>query len=421
MLLTLGRQPTSIDLLGHHHELLARVFGQGVAQCVETEHDAENPPQEHLPVRLRESSHDRGRDERDEHRLAEFSRAPVSAQAKGRQGPDPEYDEEECAPGDADLGEQPGPRIPLAFPRVPTSTRAREGSLQSFRPFRSYSNCERGRRLGPLSDLTLGRLVPSLRTFDRKLAFDVERRRMRPKEVSMRPPSVFVRELAPPEGQRLKRLSKRASQASTRQRAMILLASATLMSPPEIARLLLTDESHVRKVIHDFNERGFESLHPRVGGGRPRRISSDELEQIVAIAGVRPQTLGVPLTRWSLRRLSHYLAGRAGQPASARRARLGAGWPTRAPARDLHAQKRDPLPRRRARRPCRLPARTAAAGPRRHFDARLHAPDPACLPALQTHLLDPGTTSPATGRPRSAPGRRTTTSNSCRRRPTRAT
>ncbi len=59
----------------------------------------------------------------------------------------------------------------------------------------------------------------------------------------MRPPSVFVRALAPHEGQRLKRLSKQSRLASTRQRAMILLASNTLMSVPEIARMLLTDES----------------------------------------------------------------------------------------------------------------------------------------------------------------------------------
>ena len=57
---------------------------------------------------------------------------------------------------------------------------------------------------------------------------------------------------------------------------MILLASNTLMSAPEIARCCSTDESHVRKVIHDFNERGFESLRPRFRGGRPRRISIDE-------------------------------------------------------------------------------------------------------------------------------------------------
>lgn len=138
----------------------------------------------------------------------------------------------------------------------------------------------------------------------------------------MRPPSVFVRPLAPVEGQRLKRLSKRAKHASARQRAMILLASATLMSPAEIARMLLTDESHLRKVIHDFNERGFESLRPRFGGGRPRRISIDDEQRIVAIAGARPDTLGVPLTRWSLPKLSEYLGGQGIGVSPAHLARL---------------------------------------------------------------------------------------------------
>ena len=126
----------------------------------------------------------------------------------------------------------------------------------------------------------------------------------------MRPPEVFVRELAPHEGQRLKRLSKRAKHASTRQRASILLASATLMSAPAIARMWMTDESHVREVIHDFNRNGFESLRPRFGGGRPRRISTDDEARIVAVAGARPDSLGVPYTRWSLAKLSRYLAGR---------------------------------------------------------------------------------------------------------------
>jgi transposase len=132
---------------------------------------------------------------------------------------------------------------------------------------------------------------------------------MRPEEVSMRPPEVFVRELAPHEGQRLKRLSKQSKLASTRQRALILLASNTLMSAPEIARMLLTDESHVRKVIHDFNRHGFDSLRPRFRGGRPRRISTDDEQRIVAVAGARPDTLGVPYTRWSLAKLSRYLHG----------------------------------------------------------------------------------------------------------------
>src|SRR6266508_2580710 len=141
-------------------------------------------------------------------------------------------------------------------------------------------------------------LVRPLRMFDRKparsLAPAVESGRMRAEEVWMRPPEVFVRELAPHEGQRLKRLSKQSKLASTRQRASILLASNTLMSVPQIARMWMTDESQVRRVIHEFNEHGFESLRPRFGGGRPRRISSDDEQRIVAVAGARPDSLGVP-------------------------------------------------------------------------------------------------------------------------------
>ena len=49
-------------------------------------------------------------------------------------------------------------------------------------------------------------------------------------EVVMRPPEVFVRELSPEEGARLKRISQRAKYQCKRQRAMIVLASSTGMS-----------------------------------------------------------------------------------------------------------------------------------------------------------------------------------------------
>src|SRR4051812_9731725 len=80
-------------------------------------------------------------------------------------------------------------------------------------------------------------------------------------EVVMRPPSVFVRDLLPEEGNRLKRLSRKAASEVKRERALIV-ASATRMSPQQIAALVGSDESHVRKVIHAFNERGFDSLDP---------------------------------------------------------------------------------------------------------------------------------------------------------------
>jgi hypothetical protein len=78
--------------------------------------------------------------------------------------------------------------------------------------------------------------VGLLETFDRKLASGGERGCVSPsQEVTVRPPEVFVRELLPEEGARLRSISKRARYQSKRQRAMIVLASATGMSAPQIA------------------------------------------------------------------------------------------------------------------------------------------------------------------------------------------
>lgn len=126
----------------------------------------------------------------------------------------------------------------------------------------------------------------------------------------MRQPSVFVRELRPQEGAQLKRIARTAKQFPRRQRAQILLASATGMSAPQIAAVVRTDENQVRRVIHEFNTLGWESLRPFVAGGRPWMIDQPTRDRIVAIAGACPRNYGVPLTRWSLRRLRRYLLGR---------------------------------------------------------------------------------------------------------------
>jgi transposase len=137
-------------------------------------------------------------------------------------------------------------------------------------------------------------------------------------EVRVRPPEVFVRPLLHDEAVRLKRLSKRAKHESTRQRAAVLLASNVKMSAAQIAEMWQTDASWVRKVIHDFNERGMNSLRPRYRGERPRRITTEQRQQIVSVAGARPDHQGVALTRWSLSRLAIYLADHAIVQVSAR-------------------------------------------------------------------------------------------------------
>jgi transposase len=62
---------------------------------------------------------------------------------------------------------------------------------------------------------------------------------------------------------------------------MMIMASAAGTPVPAIARLVAADEDTVRAVIHAFTERGLAALDPRWAGGRPRQISSDDVEFIV--------------------------------------------------------------------------------------------------------------------------------------------
>ena len=88
---------------------------------------------------------------------------------------------------------------------------------------------------------------------------------------------------------------------------MVVMASASGNTVPAIARLVATSEDRVREMIHRFNEKGMASLDPQWAGGRPRQITTDDETFIVATATARPETLGQPFTRWSLRKLAAYL------------------------------------------------------------------------------------------------------------------
>src|SRR4051812_32608743 len=85
------------------------------------------------------------------------------------------------------------------------------------------------------------------------------------------------------------------------------MASASGTLVPAIARLVAADEDTGGDVIHAFNQRGLAALDPQWAGGRPRRISDDDVAFIVATAKTRPETLGRPFTHWSVRKLAAYL------------------------------------------------------------------------------------------------------------------
>ncbi len=86
------------------------------------------------------------------------------------------------------------------------------------------------------------------------------------------------------------------------------MASSSGNTVPAIAKLVVTSEDRVREMIHRFNQKGMASLDPQWAGGRPRQITIDDETFIVATANARPEKLGRPFTRWSLRKLVGFLA-----------------------------------------------------------------------------------------------------------------
>src|SRR3954464_5159846 len=127
---------------------------------------------------------------------------------------------------------------------------------------------------------------------------------------------VKVRRLWDEEGQRLLRIVRRGEPKMTRsviryRRALVVLASASGNTVPAIAGLVAADEAAGGGVAGRLSERGVGSLDPRWAGGRPRRISAEDEEFLVATASTRPERLGCPFTHWSLRKLVGYLAENA--------------------------------------------------------------------------------------------------------------
>jgi transposase len=122
-----------------------------------------------------------------------------------------------------------------------------------------------------------------------------------------RPPEVFVRPITMVEGRKLQRIGRTAKEPVTLRRAIVVLMSAQGQPAADIAHLMRVSADYVRGVIHAFNERGFEALDPKWGGGPRRRISNETRARIVTIAWCDPRFLAQPFSTWSLAKLCDYL------------------------------------------------------------------------------------------------------------------
>ena len=100
---------------------------------------------------------------------------------------------------------------------------------------------------------------------------------------------VRVRDTDNDEGARLSRIVRRGTgSVVTWRRAQTVLLSGQGMPVAKIAEVTFTSADRVRDVIHNFNADGFEALHPKYKGGRPRTFTLPEHREIKKIAKSRP-------------------------------------------------------------------------------------------------------------------------------------
>lgn len=122
-----------------------------------------------------------------------------------------------------------------------------------------------------------------------------------------RGPEVFVRPISMSEGQRLARITRTSRSPVRLRRAMVVLASAQGQSAGDIAPMLAASADYVRRVIHDFNDKGFAALDPKWSGGRPKAISDAMAREICLIARCSPADLGLAHRTWSLATLREHV------------------------------------------------------------------------------------------------------------------
>jgi transposase len=96
------------------------------------------------------------------------------------------------------------------------------------------------------------------------------------------------------------------------QRAQLVWASAHGETVPAIARQVGLSAFRVRAWLHRFNRHGLAGLADAPRSGRPRRHDETARGTVIALARIKPQSLGLPFALWTLARLQQALQERHG-------------------------------------------------------------------------------------------------------------
>jgi transposase len=99
----------------------------------------------------------------------------------------------------------------------------------------------------------------------------------------------------------------RAGSVRMRDRACIIALSAQGWGVSDIARIVRVRPGVVRQWITRFNAAGLDGLQDQPRSGRPPTYSAEQIGEVIAVALLKPDSLGLPFGCWTLDRLQAYL------------------------------------------------------------------------------------------------------------------
>lgn len=111
----------------------------------------------------------------------------------------------------------------------------------------------------------------------------------------------------------LKELYRTTKDVRLRTRSqMILLAAEQGMIAPTIAQIVRERDQTVRNWFKRYQAEGIEGLKDAPMPGAPRKVTPEYVKQLVEVVRLRPRSLGLPFSLWTLARLADYLAEQTG-------------------------------------------------------------------------------------------------------------
>lgn len=93
---------------------------------------------------------------------------------------------------------------------------------------------------------------------------------------------------------------------------IILLAAEHEMSAPAIAQIVRENDQTVRNWFKRYAAEGLEGLKDAPRPGSPRKVTPAYVAQLVEVVRLRPRSLGLPYSIWTLARLADYMAEQTG-------------------------------------------------------------------------------------------------------------